>query len=166
MHPQKKSHTAKFAVLLLLVIVFAAVQFIPNSSQKEIAIIYPYNDSLFPPEIAPTTFSWNNINSGADLWKIKVEFKDGGSSMESLSENMRWKPDREFWETLKKRSLQKKTTVTVLGGKKSLFGKILTRNQPVSKGSVTISTSVDSVGAPFFTVMCRCHSTLHGRKWS
>jgi len=108
MPPQKKSYTAKFAVLILLVIVLAAVQFIPNSSQKEITIIYPYNDTLFSPEIAPTTFSWNDIDSGADLWKIKVEFEDGGSSMESVSENMRWKPDREFWETLKKRSLKKR----------------------------------------------------------
>ncbi len=142
----------KIKVIILLIIVFAGIlyAFLPNFSENELLISYPYDGALFPPEIAPPTFKWADKNSGADSWRIQVEFEDNGAPITGRSDMMEWTPKREVWESMKKRSLETTAQVTIFGLKKSIGGKIVSRFKPLSKNSLTISTSVDSVGAPIF----------------
>jgi len=123
---------------------------VPNFSVEELSIKYPYDNSLFPPEIAPAKFCWNDSTSGADLWNIIIEFKDGGEPVTGYTDTMEWIPESDKWETVKTRSLEKQATVTIRGIKRSLAGKILSRNKALSENTITISTSADSVGAPIF----------------
>ena len=145
-----KSNKIKFIILLIIVLACILYAFLPNFSEKELSIAYPFDGALFPPEIAQPTFRWSDKISGADSWRIQVKFEDNGEPITGRSDIMEWTPEREVWETMKKRSLEKNAHITILGLKKSTGGKILSRFKPLSKNKITISTSVDSVGAPIF----------------
>ncbi|HDY89663.1 MAG TPA: tetratricopeptide repeat protein [bacterium] len=147
------SNKSSKSMVIILIIIFVAVilyVFLPNFSKKEISIRYPYDGALFPPEIAPPTFRWVDKISGADSWRILIEFEDNNDPITSISYVTEWTPERGVWETIKSRSVEKDALVTILGIKKSFGGKILSRNKPLSRNTITISTSMDSVGAPIF----------------
>ncbi len=134
------------AVVVLAGILFALLSAGPK---QELTIVYPYDQSLFPPEIAPTTFVWNDHLSGAAKWKVRIDFEDGGKPVVGYSDTTEWTPSAKVWESVKKRSLEKKATVTIQGVRRSLLG-ILTGNRPLSEKRCTFSTSPDSVNAPIF----------------
>jgi tetratricopeptide (TPR) repeat protein len=109
-----------------------------------LTIHYPLNDTLFPPEIVPPTFRWEDSKSESDTWLITIKFQDDEGRMNSLTHDSEWTPKAEEWETIKKRSLEKEAEVSVLGVNASAPEKIL------SGGRISISTSRDEVGAPLF----------------
>ena len=139
-----------FGTVSILVFIIILYFFIPNFSAHDLSIKYPYNNTLFPPEIAPALFCWEDSTSGADRWNLNIEFEDGGKPITGYSDSMKWIPSKDIWEAVIKRSFEKQATVTIRGVKKSFIGKILSRNKSVSENSITISTSADSVGAPIF----------------
>jgi len=127
--------------------------------------------SVFPPEIAPPTFLWRDPNPAAAFWRIDVSFGEGGPKMELLSIGEKysagerdvtcvgaelpeltpeqavthtWRPDAGTWAQIKSRSVKRPAVVTISG----FLGR--GEGQPVSRGSVTIGTSPDPVGAPIF----------------
>ena len=128
-----------YGILVIIICAVVLYIFFPGSSVKELTIIYPYNGALFHPEIAPLTVRWEDDLSRADLWEVRIEFEDKEEPMVFGSETAERTPKREIWETIKKRSLEKKATITIQGEKKSLIGKLLSRNKPLSRNSVTIS---------------------------
>ena len=142
----------KIRIFILLAFLLAGFLyvFLPNLSIKKLTITYPCNDTLFPPEIAPTVFQWDDNISGADLWLVTIKFKDRQQPIKHRTHITKWTPERETWETIKGLSFEKPATVTIRGVKSSLPGKILSRFKPLSKDSITITTSADSVGAPIF----------------
>ena len=138
-----------------------------------ITIDYPENASIFPPEIVAPAFLWRDASAGARLWRIDVAFGDGlpGIAAVSGGERLRigeidprcvsdnnepprltgqqaaswtWKPDAQTWAAIKKRSVSRPATVTITG-----FLNQQTK-QPLSRGSLTLETSQDPVGAPIF----------------
>ncbi|MHC4737781.1 MAG: tetratricopeptide repeat protein [Planctomycetota bacterium] len=109
-----------------------------------LTIRYPLNDTLFPPEIIPPTFHWEDANSTSDTWLITIKFQDEQSSMNSIIHESQWTPKTEDWETIKKRSIEKQAVVTILGFNRRSRTKIL------SEGQISIKTSEDPVGAPLF----------------
>jgi hypothetical protein len=50
-----------------------------------IAIDYPMDGSVFPPDIGAPTFLWRDPDPGAALWRIDVSFGEGGPRMELIS---------------------------------------------------------------------------------
>jgi tetratricopeptide (TPR) repeat protein len=138
-----------------------------------IAIDYPAEGSIFPPDMAAPTFLWRDASEGAAAWSIEVAFSDGsaGITVRTRGERVRigeidprviaetnelpkltpqqaaeqsWKPDAETWAAIKKHSAERPATVTISG-----FGEKDSR-QAVSRGRVAIKTSKDPVGAPIF----------------
>ena len=109
-----------------------------------IAIAYPLDQTLFPPEIAPPTFRWKDSDSGADIWLVAIAFQDGTRSVGSPTRKTEWAPSPQQWEAIQRRSREADATVTVMGAKRSAPKQIR------SAGSVTIRTSQDEVGAPLF----------------
>lgn len=138
-----------------------------------ITIDYPAAGSVFPPEITAPTFLWRDGAAGVTMWRIEVDFGDGAAGIRTTSSGERlpigdidprcvsdtnqpprltprqaaahsWKPDASTWDALKKRSVERVATVTITG----FEGGNPTR--VVSRGSVTIRTSKDPVGAPIF----------------
>ncbi len=134
-------------IILMIAIVFLLL---PDVNKEILNIEYPYNGSMFPPEISAPTFRWEDSLSGADMWHISIVFPDGGNPMKFVSDTREWSPSAAAWEEIKKRSTEKEAVVTIVGKRKSLLGRIASRNAVLSENTVKISTSADSVGAPIF----------------
>jgi tetratricopeptide (TPR) repeat protein len=144
-----------------------------GSSPARIQIDYPEQGSVFPPDIAAPTFLWRDTASDATVWLVEVTFGDGSAGLrgESPGEHVAagpidpravaetnelprltpeqaasrtWKPDDAAWAEIKRRSVRRPATVTITGYRDP------NRTQAVSRGSVTIQTSKDPVGAPIF----------------
>jgi tetratricopeptide (TPR) repeat protein len=138
---------------------------------RPIAIDYPGDGSVFPPEFPPPTFIWRDT-SNATVWTIEVALQDGGRiRVVSGGEPMRigeidwraagptnelpklsreqasahtWIPGAETWNSIKRNSTQHPATLTITGYRDaSLEG-------AVSHGKLTLRTSQDPVGAPIF----------------
>ncbi len=109
-----------------------------------IKIVYPLDATLFPPDMAPAVFRWEDGNADASLWLVRVEFAGGSAPIACLSRERQWMPMAEDWELIKKGSTEKEARVTVVGVKAGRPVKI------VSTASIVIRTSTDAVGAPLF----------------
>jgi len=135
----------------------------------EIAIDYPLNSSVFPPEITSPTFLWRDSSEAAQRWIVEVSFADrsSGIRVEAAGEHLQtgeidpqvsgpvpltpeqtatrtWKPDAATWTKIKQGSVNSPATITISGYSDDSL------TVPVSRGTVTISTSRDPVGAPIF----------------
>lgn len=109
-----------------------------------LTIRYPLDETLFPPEIVPPTFRWEDGETGSDTWVVTIEFADDEGRVSSLTHEREWTPTVGEWEAIKRRSLEKAARVAVLGVNQAEPRKIL------SEGRISISTSADEVGAPLF----------------
>ncbi len=108
-----------------------------------IAIRYPLDETVFPSEIPPPTFHWEDSQTAADSWLVVVA-PDGAGEMSFAVASTQWTPADELWETLKRQSVESPLCVTILG---------LARREPteiLSAATVRISTSKDEVGSPVF----------------
>ena len=159
----------RIAALITVAALFALAADRP----ARITIDYPLDGSIFAPEIVAPTFLWRDASPSAKFWRIEVAFSDGAAGIQSVSRGQRprigeidprcvavnnelpkltpqeaaswtWKPDAATWAAIKKRSVNHPATVTITG----FPGELAT--QPLSRGSVTIQTSRDPVGAPIF----------------
>ena len=108
-----------------------------------IDIMYPANNTIFPPEIAPTTIYWND-STGADLWIAYFLVNDDLKETSPVLSDSKWLPEKEQWEKIKNLSIEKNAKLLIIGFNKSEPNKILTSAQ------ILFRTSKDSVGAPIF----------------
>jgi tetratricopeptide (TPR) repeat protein len=137
---------------------------------RSLAIDYPPEGAVFPPDFAAPTFLWRDPAAAVDRWRIDVIFADSAPPLRVetaaapleigpidpraagptneiprlTAEQARaraWKPEPAFWRTLKSRSQAASATITISG---------LRGGAPVSSGRVSIRTSADPVGAPVF----------------
>jgi tetratricopeptide (TPR) repeat protein len=144
-----------------------------KTSVAKVTIDYPLDGSIFPPEIIAPTFLWHDEAAGADGWLIDVAYADDSLHLYLLvpgppppqgeidpmaisdtneiyqptpyqASARSWKPSAGVWNALKKSSAARPATVTFLGYRSD--GPV----EVVSRGSMTLATSPDSVGAPIF----------------
>ena len=113
-----------------------------DGSYANLTIQYPLNETLFPPEIVAPTFRWED--DGADAWLVTITFQDDTNPVTLTTEEPKWTPDPNQWETIKRQSLEKDAEVMVLGVSRTRSTNIC------SAGYVTIRTSKDKVDAPLF----------------
>jgi len=109
-----------------------------------LTILYPLDETLFPPEIVAPAFCWKDDKSGADTWLVTIKFQDDRERMNFVTSKQQWRPKVKEWEAIKRRSFEKEAEVTVLGVSRSAPKEIL------SGGRISIRTSGDEVGAPLF----------------
>jgi len=109
-----------------------------------LTVLYPENNTVFPPEIVPCTFSWRDDSGKSNNWLVLVGFGDDPGRMAFLSSQSEWTPTAGEWESIKQRCRGKQAELTVLGFRRATPGQIL------SRGRVNITTSEDPVGAPLF----------------
>ncbi|MGA2659910.1 MAG: hypothetical protein ABSH34_20595, partial [Verrucomicrobiota bacterium] len=114
-----------------------------NGSYPEVSFRSPLNGTLFPPEIVPCTFAWQDATK-ADTWLVLVEARDGPRRLCFVSPQVEWTPKAQEWKEIKKRSREQRAQVTVLGYQRAAPLNLL------SRGRISISTSKDVVGAPLF----------------
>ncbi len=142
-------------------------------SPDVLTVEYPFDGSVFPPEIVPPMFFWTDSAGAADVWLIDFQFTDGGrvsvlaplnplpppaidQACRDLSQeghpppepftppDTNWTPGPELWSVIKELTADKFATVTMYGFSSDDPSKIL------SRGSMTMKTSKDPVGAPLF----------------
>ena len=107
---------------------------------KSLSIIYPFNLTVFPKDMAAPAFAWKDDNPKVKKWQIMV--KTGESTIIDELEVPKnfWKPSREEWNFLLTSGTEKKHTVTIHSEANGMF----------SDASVTFSISDDSVDAAIF----------------
>jgi len=110
----------------------------------KLAIKYPLNETVFPPEIVAPTFQWDDGPTGVDSWLVTIAFEDDKGPLRAVVHVPQWTPDAETWDGIKRRSRGAPARVTILGIKQSAPKNIL------AAGELMISTSPDEVGAPLF----------------
>jgi len=107
-------------------------------------ISYPLDETLFPPEIVPPAFHWEDGNSRSNMWLVSIKFQDNEAPISIVAHKPRWIPERQQWETIKARSLEREAQVTILGISRRITTRIL------SAGRISFKTSKDRVDAPLF----------------
>jgi Flp pilus assembly protein TadD len=145
---------------------------LPANQPAKIIVDYPLDGSVFPPEITPPTFLWRDASETAKRWVLEVTFAHhtGGIRVEAPGEHLQmgeidpeagsrnelpqltpeqaatrtWRPDGDTWAKIKRLSVKSPATISLTGFADD------DSKLPVSAGSVTISTSLDPVGAPIF----------------
>jgi tetratricopeptide (TPR) repeat protein len=163
------SLSPNLALLALLGVAAACAQ----SPPARIAIDYPADGSVFPPDMAAPTFLWRDSAPSAVSWRFDISFADGSAALHVVSKGERmsigeidprcvsptnqppkltpqqaaahtWTPDPATWATIKSRSRAGAATVAISGFTAE------NPRQPVSGGHMLLSTSADPVGAPIF----------------
>ncbi|MHC4986381.1 MAG: hypothetical protein ACYTFO_09540, partial [Planctomycetota bacterium] len=139
----------------------------------EVTIDYPFNESIFPPDIIAPTFLWHETHEGADSWLIDISLAGGDKHIYVLTAGgpppageiderviaetnelyeptayqasaESWTPSAAVWAAVKDASATETATVTVVGFSADQPG------QPLSRGEMVMTTSADPVGAPIF----------------
>jgi tetratricopeptide (TPR) repeat protein len=108
-----------------------------------LTIRYPFPGTLFPPEIAPPTFQWED-QTGADAWVVAVRFAGDQEKMTWDCRESQWAPPPDAWEAIKQGSVEGEAQFTILGVR------LAQAEKPLSAASVAIRTARDAVGAPIF----------------
>jgi len=109
-----------------------------------LAITYPYDGAVFPPEIAAPVIVWEDANAASNHWLIVVEFSSQRSPIYAISDEQGWAPDQSIWEAIKANSVRAPAKITVYGFDLQHSGNIIAKN------SIRISTSKDRVDASIF----------------
>ena len=110
----------------------------------DIALEYPLDGTLFPPEMVPPVFRWKDGTPAVRRWLVRITFADGGPVLHALVRRPQWTPRPQEWESLKQRSLEQDAHVVILGVGRGGPGKVL------SRAAMVFRTSKDPVGAPLF----------------
>ena len=108
----------------------------------EIEINHPYNETIFPKDIASPVFIWKDKYLLSNHWLIMIEFKDISHSIYILTDQSSWTPEKDTWEIIKENSFEKSANITIIGVNTKRSFEITT------KSDISISTSKDKVGAP------------------
>ena len=109
-----------------------------------LVLLYPHNETMFPPDMVAPTFRWEDQTGKADSWLVIAYINDEVEASSDLLTVQEWRPDSETWSLIKQKSQGRNIQMTVLGVQKSNPEKIL------SGTSIFIQTSFDEVGAPIF----------------
>jgi Tfp pilus assembly protein PilF len=134
-----------------------------------ILLDYPLNGSVFPPEITPPTFLWRDANPAAAHWVIEISFANKASRLRvdaagepfqsgkidpdagpevvltpEQAATRTWRPDAATWAKIKQSSVDAPATIAITGYATG------DSSSPVSAVRISISTSIDPVGAPIF----------------
>jgi len=117
----------------------------PLPADTDLTITYPYDGSVFPPEMAAPTFRWTDRSTVSTHWLVVVRCGETQpAAVYALTDRPRWTPDQATWEAIKAGSVADPAEVVVHG----------VRTKPArtvtSASRIRISTSRDRVDASIF----------------
>ena len=148
-----KKKSIKVLLLVLAVICLSGcsgnqikkeLQLILSEKQKAegIDIKYPWNYTIFPPEIPAPVFEWEDKTSHSSEWNVFISNDKGEILISDISDKCSWRPDSTDWKDLKKNPAMNNFTFTAIAEKS-------VKDQHPS-GKIIFSFSKDSVGADIF----------------
>lgn len=115
-----------------------------NPGAAGLAIEYPADGAIFPPEMVPPSFRWQEKQPGVEEWLVTVQTVGPEGRQHFLVREGSWTPSAADWDRFKRGSVEHPATVTILGTRQTPPGTIL------CAGRVAFTTSRDPVGAPLF----------------
>jgi Tol biopolymer transport system component len=113
-------------------------------SASGLVVSYPYEGTLFPPDIIAPQFEWNDLESGSDRWLIAMHLPNESTPLLAICDDTSWIPTTSDWELFKKCTVKQPATVTIVGFHHLHPDTIL------SRATLSLRTSEDEVGAPIF----------------
>lgn len=116
--------------------------FSPDRAYREISVLSPLNDALFPIDMAAPIFEWVEKSKDVSRWLVAVNSGTTRGSRYIRCREPRWVPGRDLWESMKRNSLETPVLITILGYRED------PETEFISKGLVRIRTSKDAVEAP------------------
>jgi tetratricopeptide (TPR) repeat protein len=158
----------------VVLVVAAGAWYAAARRPLQITVDYPLEGALFPPEFPPPQVEWRDPSPRARVWTLAVTF--GEEATPSLRVTSRgeppqigeidprtvaptnklpeltpeqaaihtWRPDPATWEAVKKASTVEPAVVAITGYQDEELRRV------VSRGRVSIRTSIDPVGALIF----------------
>ena len=132
-------------LIALITVTFLFIKPLLLPRRGAVSISYPFDGSVFPPEIVSPTIWWEDGDSDANRWHVSVEFEGEHDPIDVDVDTTSWAPDSALWESIKAQTLNTNARITVT----SLvsFAGI---SRTLSSHTISVSTSPDSVGAPIF----------------
>jgi tetratricopeptide (TPR) repeat protein len=115
----------------------------PRGTSHAVAITYPYDGALFPPESVPPTFTWSSERDAKKGWRFRATFAEG-KPFETVVRGTAWTPDARTWKRFKARSSGRPVDITVEEVSSD------SSKRRLAKGAIRMATSTDPVGAPLF----------------
>ncbi|WP_299941287.1 Wzy polymerase domain-containing protein [uncultured Microbulbifer sp.] len=114
----------------------------PSMPAGQLEIIYPLDETLFPPEIVAPTVVWEDKTEGVARWQVMLRFHGQEAVLRFDSAESRWRPSEQDWSDIKRHSLKSDTELAVIGVDAS--GKV------AAAATVRIRTSTDPVEDAIF----------------
>ena len=101
------------AVALAAVVLLIVYIIYPERTARGLVITYPFENTVFPADIASQTFVWNDIEQETGEWLIEAE--SGGKPLAGPLKvrEKYWQPTPEEWAALKAAGVEEKIMVTV-----------------------------------------------------
>jgi tetratricopeptide (TPR) repeat protein len=109
-----------------------------------IEVLHPFSEAVFPADIAPTVFWWEDSQPGVNAWLIIFPASDSMPQRGYVTREKKWRPPVEVWSEFKRQSKEKLSPVVIVGFDDRDPRKIL------SKACLNLSTAREEVGAPIF----------------
>jgi tetratricopeptide (TPR) repeat protein len=109
-----------------------------------IAVDYPGEGTVFPPEIPSPEFLWKDSLNPSAEWHIRVSAQNGKILFNTIVKSSRWRPDSTDWQNIKTNSGTGPVSFTIIGKGNGIF------SNKYSSGKIIFSFSRDSVGASVF----------------
>lgn len=110
----------------------------------KLAIVSPYDGSLFPRDIASPTIAWTDDDPRSRFWMVCLKFENGRNPLFVLTDTRTWTPEETIWESIKTHSKAQKVVLSVYGLADTTTGAVL------SGQSISLQTSTDAVGDAVF----------------
>lgn len=112
-----------------------------NAGAPALAVTYPHDQTLFPPEIVAPIFRWQD-DTAANAWLVRIDIPEAETVTSDVLEQKSWRPPAAQWELIKQHTTDRAAEVLVLGVERGVPVKV------VSAASISVLTSRDEVGAP------------------
>ncbi len=107
------------------------------ANPAEFRILYPFDGTLFPPDLAPPLFRWQGTKPEPGGWPLSFQFQDGLPPLSANAGTNEWRPDAAMWQTILRRSREKPARFAVRGAQGT-------------EAALSFRTSPDEVGASIF----------------
>ncbi|MCK3684122.1 tetratricopeptide repeat protein [Maribellus sp. YY47] len=134
----KNTRLNSIVTFILFVSIIISFQSCQDKTQN-ISFFYPFEGTLYPKDIAPPNFVWNETTPEVSNWLVTLKLGENIIVDKVSVEEPRWKPSKETWSNVCN-VYNQDYTLTVQGINKST----------VSEGKVTFAISQDAVEAPIF----------------
>lgn len=132
-----KSKNILSIIFLIAVCVFIVFLATKNRSDREITILNPFNDALFPAEFPAPAFEWRSQVKDSSAWEVSIYTGKNDYKITDVTRKTIWRPEESAWDSIKMLSDNGKIYFRVKKSGKEERGK-----------QVVFRISPDSVGAP------------------